>query len=317
MTVPFAAGSGVSGDPYMVETAAQLHDIRNYAGAHFALGCDIDLEAQGIGNWVPIDQPNLTLDGFGFTILGFNCYDTTKPLGFFGTVGNNPMTVKRLNLLGGVVGVAGSSTYYTSYLIGQQAGSAQITVEDVMVSGKLDTGGDRGNGLIGIIQTSAVTIRRTVSDVSSKAPGRGGDFYVYTGSPTRASNYYNNDTCTVSSTAYVDGTALTRAQMLLESSFTGLDFTNVWEMVDGRPRVRKVRSRAVSGPVYGDTGQGAVRKVRVYSRASGQLLGEATSAADGTYSVPLGAKGPVDVQFMDDDAGIQYNNIIVARVTPG
>lgn len=76
----------------------------------------------------------------------------------------------------------------------------------------------------------------------------------------------------------------------------------------------------VSGVIYDDTGAEADRTVRIYDRATGELLGETVSdSGDGTYSLAAPAVDDVpEVQriALDDDAGTLYNDII-DRVIPG
>lgn len=75
--------------------------------------------------------------------------------------------------------------------------------------------------------------------------------------------------------------------------------------------------KTISGTVTGDTGSGAARTVHAIRRDTGGLLATTTSAADGTYSLKVSYSGLVDVVVLDDDAGVQYNDVVVGRVTPG
>ena len=74
----------------------------------------------------------------------------------------------------------------------------------------------------------------------------------------------------------------------------------------------------ISGTVRDGAGVGVARVVRVYSRASGQLLGETTSASDGTYTCPLygGELEEVFVVALDDDAPPDYNAAIIDKQIP-
>lgn len=75
---------------------------------------------------------------------------------------------------------------------------------------------------------------------------------------------------------------------------------------------------SISGTVTDDSGNPAVRRVCLRERRAGIIVRETMSAADGTYSFPnLSTSYVFDVTVMDDDAGTQYNDITVARVTPG
>lgn len=76
-------------------------------------------------------------------------------------------------------------------------------------------------------------------------------------------------------------------------------------------------NKAVSGTVTGDDGLPAMRRVRLLRRDSGWVLDVTVSGSDGSFSFGGVQSVPVDVVFQDDDAGTQYHDIIVARVTPG
>ncbi len=60
----FAGGTGSSGDPYLVETAEHLNEIRNYLNAHFRQVADIDVSPwnQGEG-WDPIGKEGSSFTG--------------------------------------------------------------------------------------------------------------------------------------------------------------------------------------------------------------------------------------------------------------
>ncbi|TKD70767.1 OmpL47-type beta-barrel domain-containing protein [Pseudalkalibacillus hwajinpoensis] len=63
---PFASGSGTEQDPYVIETADQLDQLRNYLDAHFELGADIDLSGYSAPDgkgWMPIGMNK----GYKFT----------------------------------------------------------------------------------------------------------------------------------------------------------------------------------------------------------------------------------------------------------
>ncbi|MFA5498735.1 MAG: hypothetical protein WC327_04230, partial [Candidatus Cloacimonadia bacterium] len=51
LSAQFAGGSGVEEDPYLIETATHLNNVRNYMGSYFLQIDDIDLTGY---NWVPI-----------------------------------------------------------------------------------------------------------------------------------------------------------------------------------------------------------------------------------------------------------------------
>ena len=129
----FAGGSGTEGDPYIIETGAQLAYLASrvnsgytYSGNYFRLDKDIDLT--GI-DWTPIGYSTSryfrgTFDGNGHTIYGLTITKNRAYAGLFGsTYGatiknvalrdvNIEIRYSEFNHAGGIVGYAGSNTSY-------------------------------------------------------------------------------------------------------------------------------------------------------------------------------------------------------------
>jgi hypothetical protein len=61
----FAGGSGTSADPWQIETAGQLDEVRNHLDGYFVLTDDIDLTS--FENWTPIGEFVPVPDGDGET----------------------------------------------------------------------------------------------------------------------------------------------------------------------------------------------------------------------------------------------------------
>lgn len=73
----------------------------------------------------------------------------------------------------------------------------------------------------------------------------------------------------------------------------------------------------VSGTVLGDTGSAAARTVRAYRHSDGLFMGETTSdGGTGAYTLGISGTAPVDVVCVDDAAGVAYNSLVLAGVTP-
>ena len=108
----FAGGTGTEEDPYIIQTAEQLNEVRNYLdGNSFQLGNDIDLTDYLTANsaengWLPIgNDPESgisgTFDGNGHVISGFyiNRPDLTN-VGLFGSVKSSKLfSVRNLGLI--------------------------------------------------------------------------------------------------------------------------------------------------------------------------------------------------------------------------
>lgn len=73
----------------------------------------------------------------------------------------------------------------------------------------------------------------------------------------------------------------------------------------------------ISGNVKDDAGANASRTVRAYRRDTGDLVGSVSSdASTGNFSFNCKSLGPHTVVFLDDDAGTQYNALVIDRVVP-
>lgn len=139
-------GTGTENKPYLITTAEQLNEARNYLDAHFELGGNIDLSlAYGAGEgWEPIGtraDPFIgIMDGNGYRITGLYMNRTSQDeVGLFGVTGTEA-TISNIRL--DQVDVTGND--YVGGLIGMNAGD----VNNVFVSGVV-TGSNFVGGLVG------------------------------------------------------------------------------------------------------------------------------------------------------------------------
>ncbi|QNK56924.1 GLUG motif-containing protein [Paenibacillus sp. PAMC21692] len=152
----FAGGDGSETNPYLISTADQLYEMRNYLGSYFELSNDIDLsDYDSMNSWQPIgeDAAPFTggLDGNHYTIS--NLYVDTQfadfRLGLFGYM-DNPKAIKNLNLRD--VYVAGE------YEVGALAGYVSNGIfENITVTGSVSGLQYRIGGLIGYSESSTLT----------------------------------------------------------------------------------------------------------------------------------------------------------------
>jgi carbon monoxide dehydrogenase subunit G len=142
----FAGGTGTAIDPYLIETADQLDNMRDAyldAGTYFKLIADIDLSGYAATGWNSIGDSDTPFyghfDGEGHTISGLTDH-TGISMGLFGVlssgswVGNLKLTDVSIvgdHLVGGVVG----DIY-------------QGTIDNVSVTGEI-SGVDSVGGLVG------------------------------------------------------------------------------------------------------------------------------------------------------------------------
>ncbi|WP_049786615.1 InlB B-repeat-containing protein [Evansella cellulosilytica] len=133
----FAGGEGTKENPYLIETAAHLDNVRNYLGEgyHFQLVQDIDLTAYldpGGPGWEPIgDNANRFeghINGNGYRITGFFINRTDgNYIGLFGVIGENGL-VRNLSLTGDYITVEGAPA-----LVGALTGNNYGVIDNVSV----------------------------------------------------------------------------------------------------------------------------------------------------------------------------------------
>ena len=140
----FAGGTGTEADPYQIETAEQLGNVRNHlVGKYFVLIGDIDL---GGTNWIPIgpnyNAPfNGTFDGNGYAITGLTTNTASEYQGLFGYT--SAATLDNIRLINIDIeagrysgGLVGASSYYT-------------TIRNCYTTGSIVSTGNRVGGLVG------------------------------------------------------------------------------------------------------------------------------------------------------------------------
>lgn len=195
----FAGGNGTEADPYLVETAGQLNNVKNHLSAHFRQIADIDLsdytEEEG---WEPIgycydwddNEPflgNYNGNGYKITSLVINRSDTNG-IGLFGYLGEaaklknmslEGIEVSGYTVVGGLVGLNWNGTITNSYatgnvsgdeyvggLVGGNGGGIMNSYAVGKVSGKQYVG-----GLVGYNADGTITNSYATGEIS-------GDWYV-------------------------------------------------------------------------------------------------------------------------------------------
>ena len=191
-TLESIAGSGTSGDPYLISTAAQLAKLAelvnaanaNYNDKYYRLANDIDLSAYGAGfnnrkGWIPIGffefssgnyNPFMgNFDGAGYKVSGLYINDSNLDcVGLFGIVWNG--TIANLGVtgadirgyvhVGGVAGGVVNSIVDNCYATGTVSGNRYV---GGVVGGVV---GVMIGGVAGINHSSSVTNCYAASAVS-------------------------------------------------------------------------------------------------------------------------------------------------------
>lgn len=257
----FAGGSGILNDPYLVETAQQLNNIRNHLNAHFRQIADIDLSeyAEGTG-WEPIgswrelnhytNEPfQGVYDGNGYVIKNLTIRRPgQRAVGLFGNLGDNAKILR--------VGLENSHVV-GNWAVGTLAGFMEAGSDIMMSYAKGQVEGEKFiGGLVGYINhkdSRVSSIQNSYTEVDIMAGGRvagglagrnrgGNIFNTYAAGKIQGDNsggivgvcvgtirnsYFDRDT-TGQDDDRGKGTALSTGAMKQQDSFSEWDFTNTW-----------------------------------------------------------------------------------------
>lgn len=147
----FEAGNGTETDPYIIATAAQLDEVRNFQSACFELSKDIDLSSYLNSNssgWTPIKDFTGKFDGKKHTIKGlWISLSSIGNVGLFANIygysDNKRASVSNLFVNISKKGITGGSS------VGGICGSLSYgNIENCMVTGDI-SGGSCVGGVVG------------------------------------------------------------------------------------------------------------------------------------------------------------------------
>lgn len=155
----FEAGNGTETEPYIIATAAQLDEVRNFPSACFELSKDIDLSSYLNSNssgWTPIKDFTGKFDGKKHTIKGlWISLSSISNVGLFaniqGSSNNKRASVSNLFVNISKKGITGGSS------VGGICGSlSDGNIENCMVTGDI-SGGSNVGGVVGYVRNNYVT----------------------------------------------------------------------------------------------------------------------------------------------------------------
>jgi len=209
----FGGGNGTSGNPYIIEDAADLDAVRNARTLHYKLGNDVDLTAYladgGAGyakwttsGWLPIGTFSGSLNGDGHEITGLWINRTaTNNIGLFvetngaiienlGVVIDNANNGVRGNAsVGGLVGSISNSTdniiISNCYVSGNVTGSSyyvgglvgynyRSTISECYATGSVTGNGHNVGGLVGYNSRSTISKCYATGNVTGNSTEVGG-----------------------------------------------------------------------------------------------------------------------------------------------
>lgn len=149
----WAGGNGKVNDPYLISTEAQLRQCgtENMIG-FYALTNDIELTSP-LGNTGGDYYLRGGLDGRGYMISGLEFDQTVNAnrAGLFSHIYEGTI-VQNLHIRMGAAGIKGESAVYKGALAGRC--KEGCTFQNILIEGKIWTGGDRAGGLIGYVEVT-------------------------------------------------------------------------------------------------------------------------------------------------------------------
>ncbi len=245
----FELGDGSSGNPYQIETASQLNEIRNYTSSHFLLMYNIDLGSFAYNfmeGWDPIDNFTGVLDGNGYTIN--NLVINRSSENNVGLFGYSDGTIKQVGLYdvkitsgsnsGGLVGFFNSGTISETYvtgeingdtntggLVGEHHGRIVHSYSLASVNGEENVGGLVGFNSFGEVDSSYSS--GTVTGTGARVLG----FIGYSSGGTSTASYWDEETSGVN--VSYGGTNKTSLEMKISDSFGDWDFSEIWDIKTG------------------------------------------------------------------------------------
>lgn len=165
----FEAGNGTETDPYIIATAAQLDEVRNFPSACFELSKDIDLSSYLNSNssgWTPIKDFTGKFDGKKHTIKGlWISLSSIDYVGLFaniqGSSDNKSASVSNLFVNISKKGITGRSN------VGGICGNLSYgNIENCMVTGDI-IGGEYVGGIVGYSSNNSNVISNISQCASS------------------------------------------------------------------------------------------------------------------------------------------------------
>ena len=191
-------GSGTESEPYLIETADQMSEVRNHmeSGTYFKLIADIDLGSYT--SWTPIGNDNErfkgNIDGNGFKIKNLSIQNNyTSYLGLFGFIDTgSKVTSMRLEN----VNITGSN------FIGAIAGANDGTIDNSYVTGVSINGSGYIGGMVGYSTNGSITNSYAIGSVNGYYYAGGLVGYAFLGT---VSDSYASGSVTVNNIYGING----------------------------------------------------------------------------------------------------------------
>ncbi len=232
-------GIGSDEDPYVILTACDLDEVREFAnaGAYFKLGADIDLSGFAAGGgWLPIGERGSsssftgTFDGGGHTISHLTISSSAGQVGLFGYV--QDAEIRSIGLVNVNIAATGASS-----AAGGLAGTVvSSTIRSAYVTGNV-SGVDKAGGLAGSVYGSSTSESGIYDSYSAALVTGSGNLGGLIGDiPGNASVYDSVWDFQRTFESAGGGTRLSTADMMYADNFPGGWFdpaSGEWAIVEG------------------------------------------------------------------------------------
>jgi uncharacterized repeat protein (TIGR02543 family) len=246
--VEFAGGKGTSSEPYLIETADQLNEVRNHlaSGIYFELIADIDLSGYAGGEgWAPIGNPfrgSFNGKGYKITNLTINrpqsnrvgLFGETSALSSIGNIGLEDIDVVGNANVGGLVGssfgaIRGSFTtgkISGGSSVGGLVGFASGSISSSYSNASVNAAHRNAGGLTGINQWEIHNSYAT-GKVGAESSPTGGLAGALNPGASVSNSFYDSDTTGQSDTG--KGTGKTTLEMKTLSTYVNWPgFNDYW-----------------------------------------------------------------------------------------
>lgn len=178
----YAGGSGTEADPFLIENAEHLDNVRENPDAHFLQVADIQLDSTDFSqanSWSPIGNCDANLegtpftglyDGDGFEIRGLKLENSEAiPLGLFGCSQN--ATFRNIQLIDVEINSVGWSGALVGYNLSGNATHIDGIIASVTGQWGEECGGIIGRGDSVLVNNSSVVVQFTATENSGGIAG--------------------------------------------------------------------------------------------------------------------------------------------------
>lgn len=261
---PFSGGDGSPADPYQITTPDEFQFIRNFPGANFIIMNDIDMNVAPYNQdpgFMRINTLAGELDGNGHVIRNLYMNITSASSGMIRGMTNSAHIhdiafegldiTSEENNVAGLVNNLDSGVIERVYMEGNVRGPTMVfglvsfieadgIVRDCYTALSIDSLGDVASGLVGGINDGKFENSYALGETFSSSNEAGALVMDAGTTSTVQSIFYRAEGALNDPGTF--GTGLTDLELIDKTTFTGWDFTTVWDMAaginNGRPELR-------------------------------------------------------------------------------